>query len=63
MRAEPTVVGEPDRPGATDHGVLAAIVFAVVSLLLIATLPLASGRSATNAPQQASPVAASRGGR
>jgi hypothetical protein len=41
MRADSTVAGEADRPGASDDGILAAIVFAIVSILLIATLPLA----------------------
>jgi hypothetical protein len=63
MHPDPTVVGEADRPGARDDGILAAIIFVVVSVLLIATLPLASEQSAAARPYAPAPAATSRGAR
>ena len=39
-----TKPGEGDRPGASGDGILAAVLFVLVSLLLIVTLPIGGGR-------------------
>ena len=45
MSGGPMNPGGANRPGASDDGVLAAVLFALVSLLLIATLPTESRTS------------------
>jgi hypothetical protein len=63
MRADSTMPGEVDGSGPGDDGILAAIVFVIVSVLLIATLPLPAERGAGTGPHGPAPAATSRGGR
>jgi hypothetical protein len=60
MRDDSTVPGGAERPGESGDGILAAVVFALVSLLLIATLPAGDGTRGDRALEGAGSVAGAR---